>query len=144
TPERRRDDQQGRSPTARSVAKAGGRADRPHRRRTPEDGRAPRRGRPTGRADRGGKRERPRPIAMPDIVRLVLSAASACSSYPLPGVGPGWWIVGLGLSPMPDCLEFVAGGLEAALNRTGQCDDLSVTRPEALARTCRCLPDDRY
>src|SRR5699024_6628505 len=41
TPVRRRDEQPGRSPTARGVAKAGGPADRPHRRRTPEDGRAP-------------------------------------------------------------------------------------------------------
>src|SRR5699024_12720864 len=82
TPVRRRDEQPGRSPTARSVAKAGGRADRPHRRRTPEDGRAPQ-ARTTGEGEPDGAGRVGAPVLSrcAQQPRPVLSAGPPCPSH---------------------------------------------------------------
>lgn len=98
TPERRRDDQTGRSPTARSATGSEPTApDSEHR-----EGRAPRRGRRRSEAGREGRVSDPLVIAisMPFGCLLVVSAAWLVLSASLVGF-VGLRLAALGLSPMP-------------------------------------------
>lgn len=84
-------------------------ANRPHRRRTPEDGRAPgeddRRAEPTGE----GSVSDPPSIATP-----TRSARSSCPLVSVARIRSGWWKAGLGLSPMPDRRVRAFGKVEDA------------------------------